>query len=76
MFQSPKRRMRALLDVVDDMLAGAPEPELPPHPHRRPVQLRMQRRAGAVAPRAMHCLSPVRPAALPSPAAAERDLTR
>lgn len=69
MFQSSKKRMRALLDIVDDMLVGAPEEDLAaPHPHRRPVQLRIDRRDGAVAPRPMHCLSPVRsPARAASP---------
>jgi hypothetical protein len=62
MFQSSKKRMRALLDVVDDMLAGAPEP-VDPHPHQRSVQLRIERRPGSVAARPMHCLSPVRPVA-------------
>jgi hypothetical protein len=61
MFQSPKKRMHALLDLVDDMLAAPPEPALP-HPHRQPVRVRIERRAGSVAARPMHCLSPVRPA--------------
>ena len=74
MFQSSKKRMQALLDLVDDMLVGAPEEDLVapvphPHPHRRPVELRLERRAGSVAARPMHCLSPVRPAA-------ERDRAR
>ena len=66
MFQSSKKRMQALLELVDDMLVGAPEEDLvapTPHPHRRPVKLRLERRAGSVAARPMHCLSPVRPAA-------------
>jgi hypothetical protein len=72
MFQSSKKRMQALLDIVDDMLVGAPEEDLVaprPHPHRRPVELRVVRRAGSVAARPMHCLSPVR-------TVAERDRTR
>jgi hypothetical protein len=84
MFQSTKKRMQALLDVVDDMLVGAPDPEPEtlaphshphshPHPHRRPLQPRRQRRAGTVAARPMHCLSPVRS---PAPPTADRDLTR
>ena len=72
MFQSSKQRMRALIDQVadhvDDMLVGAPEPAAP-HPHQRTVHLRIQRRAGMVAARPMHCLSPVRPVA-------ERDRAR
>ena len=73
MFQSPKKRLQALLDVVDDMLVGAlePEPEAAPHPHRRPARVRIERRVGAVSPRAMHCLSPVRSAAPVAPAPAD-----
>jgi hypothetical protein len=67
MFQSSKKLMRAVLEVVDDMLVGEDdpviEPERPAHPHDRTVRLRIQRRAGTVAARPMHCLSPVRPAA-------------
>jgi hypothetical protein len=69
MFRSTKKRMAALLDIVDDMLVGAPEVALEPetaphsHPHRRPAGVRIERRAGAVTPRAMHCTSPIRPAA-------------
>ncbi|HEY3772703.1 MAG TPA: hypothetical protein VGL69_06925 [Solirubrobacteraceae bacterium] len=67
MFQVTKKRLQLLLDVVDDMLVGAPEEDMEiaaPHPHARTVQLRIERRAGSVAPRAAHCLSPIhRPAA-------------
>jgi hypothetical protein len=61
MFQSSKRRLRALLTLTDDVL-GDPVPPAP-HPHRRPVRIERSRRTGAVSPRLMHCLSPVRPAA-------------
>jgi hypothetical protein len=65
MFQSPKKLMRAVLDVVDDMLVGdddpvVDEPQRPSHPHDRTVRLRIERRAGSVAARPMHCLCPVR----------------
>jgi hypothetical protein len=78
MFQSPKKLMRTLLEVVDDMLVGEPEApvaaEIPaPHPHRRPARVRIERRAGTVAPRPMHCVSPVRPVA---ERAASRDAVR
>jgi hypothetical protein len=67
MFRSTKKRMAALLDIVDDMLVGAPEaetePAVVPHPHRRPAHVRIERRAGAVTPRGMRCLSPIRAAA-------------
>jgi hypothetical protein len=46
--------------LVDEVLAD--EPPAPPHPHDRTVSLRVTRRVGAVAPREMHCLCPVRPA--------------
>jgi hypothetical protein len=66
MFQSTKKRLQRLLDVVDDMLVGAPEEDIEiaaPHPHLRTVQLRIERRPGTVAPRPAHCLSPIqRPA--------------
>jgi hypothetical protein len=88
MFQSPRKLMQALLDVVDDMLVGAPD-DIPAdevgtgdqagaapgvHPHRRPVRLRIERRPGMVAPRPTHCLSPVRPSAPAVPPAAPRHL--
>ncbi|HET9124353.1 MAG TPA: hypothetical protein VFN65_05655 [Solirubrobacteraceae bacterium] len=75
MFQATKKRLQRLLDVVDDMLVGAPEEDMEiaaPHPHVRTVQLRIERRAGTVAPRPAHCLSP-----LPRPAVRRsRDLVR
>jgi hypothetical protein len=71
MFQSTKRRLQDLLDIVDDMLVGAPETGFDHdgepdddaavlHPHHRSVQLRIQRRPGTIPARPMHCLSPVR----------------
>jgi hypothetical protein len=60
MFQSSVKRLRALLTLTDDLLGDPPLTE--PHPHRRPVRLQRERRGGSVTPRAMHCLSPVRPA--------------
>lgn len=62
MFHRPAHRFKALLSLVDDVL-GDPEPELVPHPHRRPVSIERRRRAGSVPARPAHCLSPVtRPA--------------
>ncbi len=71
MFQASKKRMQALLEIVDDMLVGAPEAEEQPapHPHQRTVRLTIERRRGTVAPREMHCLSPVRSVAQPGRAA-------
>ncbi len=60
MFQSSVKRLKALLTLTDDLLADPPAPA--EHPHRRPVRVARERRGGTVAPRAMHCLSPVRPA--------------
>jgi hypothetical protein len=63
MFYATKKRLQLLLDVVDDMLVGAPEEDMEiaaPHPHARTVQLRIERRPGSVAPRNAHCLSPIR----------------
>jgi hypothetical protein len=69
MFQSSTKRLRAWLDVVDDMLAGDPpadahleEPLWVTHPHRRPVRWQRARRAGSVPAAPAHCLCPVRPA--------------
>lgn len=62
MFQATKKRLQLLFDVVDDMLVGAPEEDMEiaaPHPHARTVQLRIERRAGSVAAREAHCLSPI-----------------
>jgi hypothetical protein len=59
MFQSSGKRLRALLTLTADLLGDPPSPA--PHPHRRPVRLERRRREGMVSPRAMHCLSPVRP---------------
>jgi hypothetical protein len=61
MFQSSVKRLKALLTLADDLLGG-PEPLPTPHPHRRPVTVRIERRAGSVAARPTHCLCPVRSA--------------
>jgi len=46
------------MTLVDDVL-GDPEPPAAPHPHRRPVRIQSERRAGTAAARPTHCLSPV-----------------
>jgi hypothetical protein len=68
MFQSSKKRLRAWLEVVDEMLVGDPpvdahaEPPLwATHPHRRPVRPQRVRRAGSAPAAPAHCLCPVRP---------------
>lgn len=66
MFQSSAHRLRAWLSLAEDILGDppedAPEHEDDPlsHPHRRPLRLDRTRRAGAVAARPAHCISPVR----------------
>ena len=50
--------------LVDEILAADPEPS-PRHPHDRTVSLRLERRAGSLPPREMHCLCPVSPAPEP-----------
>jgi hypothetical protein len=68
MFQSSSKRLRAWLEVVDDMLVGD-EPvdarvELAvweTHPHRRPLRWQRERRAGSVPAAPAHCLCPVQP---------------
>jgi hypothetical protein len=67
MFHSSAKRLRALLTLTDDLLGDPPTPA--PHPHRRTVNIERERRPGSVSPRAMRCLSPVRPA----PGDASRD---
>ncbi len=69
MFQSSKKRLRAWMDVVDEMLVGDPPADAhaePPvwatHPHRRPLRRQRARRAGTVAAAPAYCLCPVRPA--------------
>jgi hypothetical protein len=67
MFQSYSKRLRAWLDLVDDMLVGDEEPvdarlEVPPweaHPHRRPLRWQRARRVGSVPAAPAHCLCPV-----------------
>ena len=68
MFQSSKKRLRAWLDVVDEMLVGDPPADVevdPPlwdrHPHRRALRWQRARRAGSVPAAPAHCLCPVRP---------------
>jgi hypothetical protein len=66
MFQSSTHRLRAWLSRFDDVLGDHPddahEPQDDPfsHPHRRPLRWERTRRAGAVAARPAHCISPVR----------------
>jgi hypothetical protein len=69
MFQSSKKRLRAWLDVVDEMLVGDPPVDAhaePPgwatHPHRRPLRSQRTRRPGSIPEAPAHCLCPVRPA--------------
>jgi hypothetical protein len=59
MFQSSKKRLRALLDRFEDVL-GDPAEAPPIHPHRAPLRWERERRPGAVAARPAHCISPVR----------------
>jgi hypothetical protein len=58
MFPASVKRLRALMTLVEDVL-GDDEPPAAPHPHRRPVRIQRQRRAGTVATRPTHCLCPV-----------------
>ena len=73
MFRASTSRLRTWWSATtEDILGGdLPEPETAldyfrSHPHRVALGPGPARRAGAVAPRAAHCLSPVRPpAAIP-----------
>jgi hypothetical protein len=66
MFQSSAHRLRAWLTRADDVLGDpaddAHDRQDDPlvHPHRRPLSWERTRRAGAVAARPAHCISPVR----------------
>jgi hypothetical protein len=69
MFHSSTKRLRAWLDIVDDMLAGDPPddahleaPLWATHPHRRPLRWERARRAGSVPAAPAHCLCPVQSA--------------
>jgi hypothetical protein len=58
MFQPYGQRVRAWLSRFQDILGddwGNP----PPHPHRRALRWEPVRRAGSVAARPGHCISPV-----------------
>lgn len=67
MFHSSSKRLRAWLDLVDDMLVGDEEPvdarlDVPSwetHPHRRPLRWQRARRPGSVPAAPAHCLCPV-----------------
>jgi hypothetical protein len=59
MFRSPIAKIRSWLTLADDVLG---EPEVVPHPHRRPLTYKPVRRHGAVPSRPAVCVSPVRPA--------------
>ena len=61
MFQSSSRRLRALRSLAEDFLGDAEPAPAPPHPHRRPVRITVQRRLGSVPAAPAQCLSPVRP---------------
>ena len=67
MFRQLFQKMSAWVETVD-ILGGdlAAEPDVPEqpelHPHRHPVRVRLERRAGGVPARPAVCLCPVRPA--------------
>jgi hypothetical protein len=69
MFHASLKRLRAWLELADDLLGDPPPaPALEPqlhrdHPHRLPLRWQRARRAGAVAAAPAHCLSPVRASA-------------
>jgi hypothetical protein len=68
MFRSALTRLRAVLELTDDLL-GDPydEPQsstaqlhIAAHPHRQPLRWERSRRPGSVPAKPAHCLSPVR----------------
>jgi hypothetical protein len=68
MFRSTLTRLRAVLELADDLLGDPYDEPQPPtaqlhtaaHPHRRPLRWERSRRPGSVPAKPAHCLSPVR----------------
>jgi hypothetical protein len=67
MFRSTLTRLRAVLELADDLLGDPYDEPQPPaqlhtavHPHRRPLRWERPRRPGSVPAKPAHCLSPVR----------------
>lgn len=62
-FGAPRENISAPPENVavarEDLVVLAPQAAAH-HPHRRPVRLRLARRDGAIAPRSLDCLCPVR----------------
>jgi hypothetical protein len=59
MFRPSGKRLHAWLSFADDVLGDALV-DAQPHPHRRARRWERARRAGSVAARPAHCISPVR----------------
>ncbi len=81
MFRTPVKRLRALIELADDLLGDSFDdaPTLDTqlhvdHPHRAPLRWQRERRPGTVPPAPAHCLSPIRPARVPGEAT--RPVTR
>jgi hypothetical protein len=69
MFRSSVMRLRAWLELADDLLGDPAQPASAHdaqlhshHPHRRPLRWQRERRPGAVPAAPAYCLCPVRPA--------------
>jgi hypothetical protein len=66
MFLSSVHRLRAWLELADDLLGDPPadaQPDLEPwetHPHRRPLRWQRERRGGSVPAPPAYCLCPIR----------------
>jgi hypothetical protein len=66
MFQASADRLRTWLRWTEDILGDPPDDargdphNFLSHPHRHPLRWGRARRAGAVAARPAHCISPVR----------------
>ncbi len=68
MFRPMLTRLRAVLELADDLLGDPYDEPQPPsaqlhtgtHPHRQPLRWERRRRPGAVPSKPAHCLSPVR----------------
>jgi hypothetical protein len=59
MFHKASTPLGRLLSLIDDVLGDSVD-EVAPHPHRRDLRWKRQRRPGSIPAPFEHCLTPVR----------------